>query len=380
MNVGHALALLASSALLASCAGSSATIQALPPSNPAVAFQDAARATPGVQRQKVTVTIRISIPKEPRNAHYISPATKGMTLAFTGPTTTTIAVKLTRKDPRCSGSPLTCTIGMKLLVGRYTVTLDAYDEAPIAGAIPSTAKLLSTARNAPLKIVRGTTNRIGVTLDGVPASLTIGGLPSATAGTAFSTPQAFSVTADDADGYTIVGTYTAPITLTDSDTSGATTISTSGPNNPPAGQLLGSNDTATLNYNGSTIQPVTIAAAAHKAIGGSAVFRPIGNDVVTLATDANPGATPGTCPAGNSGDLRYELCYAIPGDAVIFDTTAMCGGAPPCTIVLSAPLPPIIQSETIDGGSFGSVTIDGAGKYRAFFVDSGTVSIANLQI
>ncbi len=43
-------------------------------------------------------------------------------------------------------------------------------------------------------------------------------------------------------------------------------------------------------------------------------------------------------------------------------------------------LPPIVQDQTIDGGSFGRVIIDGASTYRAFWADSGTVTIANLQI
>ncbi|MGH7329579.1 MAG: hypothetical protein ACREJX_14635, partial [Polyangiaceae bacterium] len=63
----------------------------------------------------------------------------------------------------------------------------------------------------------------------------------------------------------------------------------------------------------------------------------------------------------------------------MFDTTAMCGSAT-CTITLAGPLPPIVQNQTIDGGTFGRVIIDGASTYRAFWVDSGTVTLHNLQI
>lgn len=55
-------------------------------------------------------------------------------------------------------------------------------------------------------------------------------------------------------------------------------------------------------------------------------------------------------------------------------------GAPPCTITLNGPLPPITSSLTIDGGSFGTIVIDGNSLYRVFFVDSGTVTLTSLQI
>jgi hypothetical protein len=96
-------------------------------------------------------------------------------------------------------------------------------------------------------------------------------------------------------------------------------------------------------------------------------------DIVTLATDTAPGAPPGT-GTGSNGDLRYAILNARAGDAIVFN----CGN--PCTITLGGPLPPITQNQTIDGGMFGRVIIDGNALYRAFFVDSGTVTLQNLQI
>jgi hypothetical protein len=372
MNVRRAIAAIGTSALLASCTGSGAnffTVNA--PSALSVASANA---------NALTVTIRIRISKRPLRARYFSPATKGASMMFSGPVKTKVVVGLSPSDKHCAPSPSTCTVEVRLRAGTYSATIRTYDKAPIRGAIPPAARLLSQAKNMTVKVVLDKRNTIGITLDGVPATLIVGGLPSAKAGTAFSSPQPFSVTAQDAAGDTIVGTYSTPISLSNGDASGATSIATSGADHPPAGELLSSNDVAMLNYNGSTMSPATISAAAKTATRGSAVFRPVGNDYVTLATDADPGTTPGICPGGNNGDLRYELCNAIPGDTIVFDTNAMCGGGVPCTITLAAPLPPIVQNETIDGGSFGNVIIDGAGKYRAFFVDSGVVSIANLQI
>ena len=109
---------------------------------------------------------------------------------------------------------------------------------------------------------------------------------------------------------------------------------------------------------------------------------------VTLGTDSNPtsvllGVGSGV---GVQGDLRYGMAHAQPNTAIQFDVkqiainnSALCFSKA-CTITLSGPLPIIENNLTIDGGSFGRITIDGAGKYRAFFADSGSIVIKNLQI
>ena len=98
------------------------------------------------------------------------------------------------------------------------------------------------------------------------------------------------------------------------------------------------------------------------------------NDVVTLTTDSAVGSTPGICPAGQPGDLRYAICNALGGDLVLFN----CGSA--CKIVLAAPLPPVQENLTINGGTLGAVTIDGGSKYRIFWLESGIIAIENLAL
>jgi hypothetical protein len=229
-------------------------------------------ATSSEHRATGRLIVRIRIPKKRQTRRigprYISAATKGMTMAFKGPSTFTKAIDLTPSNTDCSGSPLQCTIAIVLAPGKYTVTVDTYDKAPVAGAIPVGAKLLSTARKVPLFIAAGVANTIDLTLDGVPATILVGGLPTGATGTAFS-DQSFNVVAKDANGYIIVGTYSTPITLTDSDTSGATTIVTAGSDSPPAGKLLSSSDTAALSYSGNAILPATITAAAGTAKGSA---------------------------------------------------------------------------------------------------------------
>jgi hypothetical protein len=118
---------------------------------------------------------------------------------------------------------------------------------------------------------------------------------------------------------------------------------------------------------------------------------------------------------GNAGDLRYGIQEAIAaGGEWTINFASGCTTVSPCTITLSNPLPPIesgadvvTESQngwdigsnpvyaagtitarnqppaltlTIDGGAFGQVILDGASAHRVFFVDSGTVTLKNLQI
>jgi hypothetical protein len=161
-----------------------------------------------------------------------------------------------------------CTIpGPSVPPGTDTFTLTTYDAQSGSGNVISTASPSYT-------ITAGTVNDNTVTLNGVPATLAISGVATATAGTAFASPQSFTVNAKDADGNTILGTYAVPITLTDDDASGATAINTAGADSPPSGELIGSSDTATLGYNGRAISPVTISASASGASSASATFAP----------------------------------------------------------------------------------------------------------
>jgi hypothetical protein len=367
------------------------------------------------------------------------------------------------------GGPYSCTIALELRPGDYTASISTYDAVSCNKprcTIPKNAKLLSSAKYLALKITAGDSNTVDFTLGGVVAKLTVSGLPSATIGTAFTSPQAFSVTGQDADGYTIVGPYDNPITLSNSDTTGATSIATRGPRHLTANTLFRSGDVATFVYTGGSIASATIGAAATGATSGSATFSPafllsartgsIGTsvtetitgagfisgetavvahgflayhvvvtsstsltaqlftdpetpvtpqtltittgsnsnqsqtfapsnaniDVVTLATDANPGNPAGT-GAGVNGDLRYAILNAKAGDTIVFDATKMCGSLP-CKLTLAGPLPPIAQNQTIDGGFFftgnARILIDGGNATRAFWAQSGTIAIANLQI
>lgn len=335
-------------------------------------FVPAARAAKHAQfKLVVRIPRRSHKGKRPR---YISPATQGMSFSFaSGSKTLAFAAGVTPSSHGCTGYPsaTTCTIVLPVPPGTYELGVNAYDTAPVDGVIPHAAKLLSTASNVPLIVVAGTNTTKSLTLDGVPASIAISNVPSATPGTPFPTPQPFTVTVEDASGATIVGTYETPVTLADSNPVRLPII-TSGPDNPSSGALLSSSDSAALQYYGASIvAQITATAGAATTIVG---FVPSGVTGVWLDTDSSLGANPGLCPAGTPGDLRYAMCNAAAGSTIVFG----CGN--PCTIDLGAMLPPIARNLTIDGTAFGNVVIDGGSLYRAFFVESGTVTIENLQI
>lgn len=300
---------------------------------------------------------------------------------MTGPTTVNLLFR-PANDPRCSKvtGAIVCQIRLALETGSYTANISAYDKAPASGALPSGAHLLSTARDVPVTIVLAHANRIAFTLAGVVASLAVSGLPSASHGTAFTSPQTFTVTAYDRAGYVIAGPYENPVVVSDGDTSGGTRIATSGNDNPPAGALVSSSDKVTLNYNGVGDSAITITASAVGATSANATFFPA--ELVSLDTDSNPGAPAGTggggrgtgTGAGVAGDLRNAMLQALPGQRIVFG----CGN--PCTILLHGPLPPIEHDVAIDGGTFGNVIINGVHVYRVFWVDTGNVTLAHLQV
>src|SRR5262249_20890954 len=144
--------------------------------------------------------------------------------------------------------------------------------------------------------------------------------------------------------------------------------------------------TADLFLDPNVVTAGTIGITAKTSGGAASVAKNItasttNVDVVTVGSDASAGTPPGTGP-GNVGDLRYEMLNAQPGDTIVFNAQAMCGSTH-CTITLSGPLPPIEANLTIDGGVYSGtprMIVDGASTYRAFWTDSGTTTLANLEI
>ena len=225
-------------------------------------------AVPSPSSHDATENIRIVIPiVKGKTAHFVSPSTEGMAASFAGASTVKATFPLLTTSHGCekSSTQIVCIEPVALQSGSYKATISLYDKPPAGGKIPTTAHLLSWIHDLPLTIEAGI-NNTQFTLDGVPKTIVVSGLPPASAGTPLAA-KAFSVVAKDADGNIIMGTYASPIELADTDTHNALTLSTS--------TITSSSQVAKLAYSGLAILPVKISATASGATSGSATFAPV---------------------------------------------------------------------------------------------------------
>ncbi len=218
------LSLTSLSALLAACSGGGGTDLQGPP------------VIAATSKSKGVVAISIKIPARAaassrRRPQYVSPSTESLALTISQSGTPVLqeAASLTPSNPNCTASAgaTTCSLTFPLAPGSYLGTVSTYDGAIVAGA-PS-GHLLSQGQNLAIAVVGGQTNAIALTLDGVPASISIapasGSTITGTQSAGFSVPssaQALLVNALDADGNTIVGPGTPTFTAQVSPATGYT--------------------------------------------------------------------------------------------------------------------------------------------------------------
>ncbi len=336
---------------------------------------------------------KLTTPSSTRRAQYVTASVQSVTIALTSVNGSAPAAGLTTSvatNVNLTNCP--CTVaGPAVPPGSDGFTLSVYDGQNGTGNVISTA-------TPTLTILPNVPNTNTITLNGVPARFALS-LPAATAGTAFGATS-FSVTVQDADGNTIMGSYQNAVTLTDSDTTGATTLATAGSDSPAAGQLVSSSDTATIAYTGLAIAPVTVMAAASGATSGTRSFAPVLQPIVTTAP--LNGATPeialtrdtasGNFTASEAGwtNAPYNRsitatptgCSTIgttaPSSGTTFTTTvAGAPGAGSCTLALSDFVGGSATSVTLAYVS-GSQTLSYTGAPQSFMVPFGvsTVTVA----
>jgi hypothetical protein len=196
----------------------------------------------------------------------------------------------------------------------YTVTL--YTLANAGGTVLDSGSQSYT-------ITEGSSNAESMTLEGVPATLSFTTLPttwSAGVANGGGAGLTVSVTALDALGNTITGTYFHAVTLTDPDTNGDGTrlVATTCPGTYPTGNtaisattatFTSSSSTATFCYGGLAENPPTLTASATGATSGTRTFTPILNPPTSgtttgafVGTDAQLEATTGT---GSTGTIAW---------------------------------------------------------------------------
>jgi len=432
--------------------------------------------TPASARFTITLPASSTTSADARKPAFVSSSTQSIIItllnvngtAYTG-SPASIASNLTPSNPACSGSPLTCTIVAPAASGSDLFSIVTYDAQQSSTSPVTPAGNVLSRASLSVSVTAGQANAVttALALNGVVDHVDVDlSAPSV----AISTPASLGVTvnARDKQNNIIVGSGSYsdasgnPLTihLTDTDTSGATTLSANAFTAPSTG--------TTLTYSGAAISSPTISAtvtggtiggsvtgalltitaapptltvlseptwvvgttvaqtltgtnfvtgATTVAIGGTGITvtgvtvvngttltanfvvapgATVGAHAVTVTTasgtsgsvpfdaangaivtsygDTAAGAPPGT-GLGVAGDLRNAILNSNPGDAIVFSCAS-----PPCTITLNGPLPPITHSLTIDGGTFGTIVIDGNSLYRALWADSGNVTLHALRI
>lgn len=164
-------------------------------------------------------------------------------------TTTPTVVNTSSSASGCTSAnnALTCTASVPGIAGTDVFTITSYSQPDAKGTAIASG-------NAQVTTSAGTTTDAPVTLSGSVASITLSFPGIGVLGQAGTLP--LLVIAKDTKGATIMGTYSTPITLADSDASGATKLSTTTVNDSTQASQV------TMSYDGSAISSATISASA----------------------------------------------------------------------------------------------------------------------
>jgi hypothetical protein len=243
--------------IAAGCAGGSGVTSPVKAPAPAPSTSGSA-GTASKATGKTIFTIKIPVKSTAsaakRSPKYVSPATNSITFSVGGATPYVVPLTLGSSSCPEAGGFYTCTAQAYLPAG----TNESLEVATYASTDGSGTPL--AMNTLPETIASGQTNTVNVTLNGVVNTLALN-----YSGTAFAIGTASSITATvvahDASGSTIVcpgslidvnGNAVAP-TLTDSDISGATNITTNG---------VGTTSISyTISYTGAQIPSPTITAS-----------------------------------------------------------------------------------------------------------------------
>ncbi|HTX56964.1 MAG TPA: hypothetical protein VMD47_07655 [Candidatus Acidoferrales bacterium] len=167
---------------------------------------------PAQSPDKISLVIKVPQPSGTASArrrpNYVSAGTQsiGVVVASQGYSPSPAQYTNLSSCPLVSGVT-TCTITVQAIPGSDTFTITAYSGTNGSGSVLSVGSITAT-------IVSGQTSSLSVSLGGVIASMT---LSTVNADLPLSQAMTVNVSAQDASGDTIVGTYDNPIALSGSD-------------------------------------------------------------------------------------------------------------------------------------------------------------------
>lgn len=270
MRMRALTAIVTASIALAACGGGGTGSPAIPsPSATTAPRQTSASATFVV---KIPAKLQTASKRTPK---YLTADVQGIEFDVTQNNGTvnagSVFYALGPAQPYCttpSGGGLTCTLAVQALPGSDTFVVTTYDQ-------PNNmydADVISTGSVGPVTISAQTSNTVNVVTSGVPTSfvMSVDNQYPTVAGT-----QAIHLLVLDADMNVIVGPYDTPVTLSDSDTSGATTLSaTSVASSTDASKL-------TLTWNGTPLTNwATLTAQSNSPLANSYNFTTQGRILV----------------------------------------------------------------------------------------------------
>jgi hypothetical protein len=184
-----------------------------------------------------------------RRATYIAPSVRSGTFSVNGGTP--VVAALVSGAPGCvtTTSGLTCTVTLTAPIGNDTFRVALYDAANATGSLLGTG-------SATAAIALGDST-VGITIGGVVATVSLAlGTTTPAGGAPVTIP--LTVTALDADGNIIIADpFATPITLTDSDTSGVTHLSTT--------TLASPTQAVSVIYSGEELANATFSASVSGA-------------------------------------------------------------------------------------------------------------------
>ena len=204
-----------------------------------------------------------------RHVQFVASSTQGVLVTVYAATdtghTSPLASSATNVAPgstACGGTvgARTCTIVIPAPAGSDAFVFTTYDQPPITGTttFPAGANLLATGVVPNQTITVGQANTVNVTLGGTLSYFFVNPFGTQLLAGVSGQTAAISITAIDAGGNAIIGSYTDsngnpnPIALTVQETSGAgfTTIAVDGGTPGATATVTQSSDTIAIHYNG----------------------------------------------------------------------------------------------------------------------------------
>jgi hypothetical protein len=283
---------------LTACAGGGSPIS--PTGQAGYSRTDASAAAPLRTKHRYgRVAFRFKLPRRqerPHTAHaspnFIPPSTASVTVVLTTvnggppPAGNTNAQTTSVRRANCGGGAGCSVLGPPSPPGTDAFTVTVKDGSGNALATGSTS----------INVVAGSANSGSLTLDGIPASFAITGLPgSGTAGTSIpATP--LNIAVYDKAGDLITGTYSQSVQLSDGDTSGATQLAVNGVSGAPA-TIASSSAAVTFAYSGLAIAGATLTARATGATSSGVTFTPANSNPMAVCNGDGSGTTECATPA-----------------------------------------------------------------------------------